>query len=49
MNDSLEAYFERQEKILKDISPIIRGIGVKLVLAKDVQTYQLYPERFWAI
>lgn len=45
--DSIEAYFDRQEKILKDISQLIRKTGVNLVLAKNVKTRQLYPERFW--
>ena len=45
--DSIEAFFDRQEKILKDISRIIRKTGIKLVVAKDVKTHQLYPQRFW--
>jgi|GEM_PF-6590431 len=46
-SDSIEAYFDRQEELLTDITAIIRKTGVNLIRARDVKTRQLYPEKFW--
>lgn len=46
-SDSIEVYFNRQEKLLTDIRAIIRKTGVKLIRARDVKTRQPYPEKFW--